>query len=88
MARNKNEMEKSLELTISSIRDRLPGLKLFQTIYDDENDELDMALQSLIVSAYQGFMEFCIGATRYYKSGGPRTCLIDTSIMRNILSSK
>ena len=63
-------MEQSLASAISSIQDRLPGLRLYQHIYN-ENNELDVALQSRIVSVYQGFMEFCIVATKYYKSGGP-----------------
>jgi len=64
-------MEERLASAISAIKDRLPGLKLYQHIYND-NHELDMRLQAQIVSAYQGFIEFCIAATKYYKSGGPR----------------
>lgn len=86
MAGNKNEIEKSLESAILAIRDRLPGLKLFQNIYNDENDELDIVLQSRIVSAYQAFMDFCIRATKYYKNGGPRTYHTDSSIFRSITS--
>lgn len=74
VAGNKNGIEKSLASTLSSIQDRLPGLKLYQNIYN-ENAELDIALQSRIVSAYRGFMHFCIAATKYYKSGGSRRWL-------------
>ena len=72
MAENKDKIEKGLASTVSSIQARLPGLRLYQHIYN-ENKELDIALQSRIVLAYQDFMDFCIMATKYYKSGGPRT---------------
>ena len=62
-------MEKSLALTISSFQERLPGLNLYQHIYN-QDDELDIALQGHIVSAYLGFMSFCIKATKYYKNTG------------------
>ena len=71
VAGNKNEMEESLASAIFAIQDRLPGLKLYQHIYN-ENHELDMELQARIVSAYEGFIEFCIEASKYYKGGGPR----------------
>ena len=71
MAANKNELERTLASAISAIHDRLPGLKLYQHIYNDD-DELDIRLQSEIVAAYQRFMEFCIKATRYYTSSGIR----------------
>ena len=64
-------MEKCLASAISSIEDRLPGLNLYQHIYNDSH-ELDMRLQARIVSAYQGFIEFCIEASKYYKGGAPR----------------
>ena len=66
-------MEKRLESVISVIKDRLPGLKLYQHIYN-ENHELDISLQAKIVSAYQNFIGFCIVATKYYKNGGPSKC--------------
>ncbi len=71
MARNKDEIEERLASTISAIKDRLPGLKVYQHIYGG-NHELDILLQDKIVSAYQGFIDFCIVATKYYKRGGPR----------------
>ena len=64
-------MEDRLASAISEIRDRLPGLNLYQHIYN-ENHELDIRLQARIVSAYEGFIEFCIEASKYYKGGGPR----------------
>lgn len=63
-------MEEGLASAISAIKDRLPGLNLYQHIYNGE-DELDKRLQDRIVSAYKGFVEFCIEATKYYKGGGP-----------------
>ena len=33
---------------------------------------MDGRLQSYIVSAYEGFIDFCIAATKYYRSGGRR----------------
>lgn len=64
-------MEESLASAISAIKDRLPGLNLYQHIYH-ENHELDIKLQAQIVSAYEGFIKFCIEASKYYKGGGPR----------------
>lgn len=82
-------MEERLASTISAIKDRLPGLKLYQHIYNDDH-ELDMRLQDRIVSAYQGFIEFCIAATKYYKSGGRRKYhtheLISRQRLRNDLT--
>ena len=71
VASNKDDMEQSLASAIFAIKDRLPGLNLYQHIYND-NHELDMRLQARIVSTYQGFIGFCIEASKYYKRGGPR----------------
>lgn len=71
VAENKNAMEKSLGSTISSIRDRLPGLKLYQHIYNG-NHELDIALQSQIALSYRAFMDFSMASVKYYKAGGRR----------------
>lgn len=75
MAANKNELERTLASAISAIHDRLPSLKLYQHIYN-ENHELDIRLQSEIVAAYQHFIDFCIKATRYYTSSGIRKPLL------------
>ena len=66
-------MEESIASAISAIQDRLPGLKLYQHIYNEDH-ELDMRLQDQILSAYESFIEFCIEASKYYKGGGPRKC--------------
>lgn len=71
VAGNKGEIEERLASTIAAIKDRLPGLKLYQHIYND-NHELDVSLQAKIVLAYQNFIDFCIAATKYYKSRGHR----------------
>jgi hypothetical protein len=60
----------TLAATISGIRDRSPGLKLYQHIYNDSH-ELNARLQAKIVSAYGSFIEFSIAITKYYKIGGP-----------------
>ncbi|MCJ1266406.1 hypothetical protein MMC22_006291 [Lobaria immixta] len=70
VAGNKDKMEEGLASAISAIKDRLPGLNMYQHIYNGE-DELDKRLQDRIVSAYKSFVEFCIEATKYYKGGGP-----------------
>lgn len=71
VAGNKDKMEEGLASAISAIKDRLPGLNMYQHIYNGK-DELDKRLQDRIVSAYKSFIEFCIEATKYYKGGGPR----------------
>ncbi|KAL9004060.1 MAG: hypothetical protein Q9188_003095 [Gyalolechia gomerana] len=71
VASKKDGFEERLMSVISEIRDRLPGMKLFSHIYNEKH-ELDMKLQARIASAYQGFIEFCIEASKYYKGGGPR----------------
>ena len=82
VAENKDGLEESLASAISAIQDRLPGLNLYQHIYT-ENHELDMRLQAQIVSAYQGFIEFCIEASKYYKGGGPRELFLLRATVRN-----
>jgi len=67
----KNDTEQRLESTLSAIRDRLPGLAMYQHIYND-NHELDIMLQGRIVLAYQAFVKFCIAAIKYYKGSGIR----------------
>ncbi|KAF7936396.1 uncharacterized protein EAE98_002615 [Botrytis deweyae] len=63
---SKHELEQQVGSTISAIKDRLPGLQVYQHIYTDKK-ELDVKLQGQIVMAYQEFIEYCILATRYYK---------------------
>lgn len=75
-------MEKTLALTISEIRNRLPGIDLYRHIYD-ENHALDHTLQNQIVAAYQTFIDFCIVATKYYKARGARKCALQYVTLRN-----
>ncbi|KAL4800786.1 hypothetical protein BDV19DRAFT_352147 [Aspergillus venezuelensis] len=69
VAQTKDSVEQTLALTISEIRNRLPGVELYRHIYD-ENHALDHTLQAQIVATYQTFIDFCILATEYYKAGG------------------
>ncbi|KAM0258111.1 hypothetical protein ACHAQJ_004016 [Trichoderma viride] len=69
VAKNRARMETSISDTLLQISDRAAGLKVYQHIYND-NDELDQQLQSKIVQAYENFMSFCMEATRYYSKGG------------------
>ena len=74
-------MEECLASAIVAIKDRLPGLKMYHHIYN-ENHELDKQLQTRIVSAYQGFIEFCIEASKYYKGSGPRKCYFQVPVLK------
>ena len=66
-------MEDSLVSAITAIKDRLPGLNSYQHIYSSSH-ELDVNLQKNIVLAYQGFIDFCIEASKYYSGSGLRMC--------------
>ncbi|KAL9105306.1 MAG: hypothetical protein Q9227_009501 [Pyrenula ochraceoflavens] len=66
VAKNKNDIEERLNSTMISIQERLPGLRMYQHIYND-NHELDILLQERIVSTYCSFVDFSIAATKYYK---------------------
>ncbi|KAL7789034.1 hypothetical protein V8C37DRAFT_387015 [Trichoderma ceciliae] len=71
VAKNRARMETGISDTLSQISDRAAGLKVYQHIYNDD-DELDQQLQSKIVQAYENFMSFCMEATKYYSKGGIR----------------
>ncbi|KAL8752095.1 MAG: hypothetical protein Q9184_005848 [Pyrenodesmia sp. 2 TL-2023] len=60
---------KDTRSAISSIQASLPGLKLYEQIYD-ERHELDKELQRQLVKVYQAFIIFCMSATQYYKRSG------------------
>ncbi|RYO75236.1 hypothetical protein DL762_010104 [Monosporascus cannonballus] len=64
-------MEDQIKSTFLDIHDRLPGVNIYQHIYN-ENDELDQLLQSKIVDAYDSFIGFCIAALDFYACGGFR----------------
>lgn len=58
-------MELRIISTLKAIQDRLPGIKMYRRIYD-ENHELDRQLQSSIVDAYASFVDFCLAALEFY----------------------
>jgi hypothetical protein len=66
-------MEAQITSTFGDIEDRMLGIKMYQQIYNG-NDELDQQLQSKIVDAYIGFMNFCIAASDFYTCGRLRKC--------------
>ncbi|RYP03960.1 hypothetical protein DL765_010351 [Monosporascus sp. GIB2] len=71
VANNRGRMEDQIKSTFLDIHDRLPGVSMYQHIYN-ENDELDQLLQSKIVDAYHSFIAFCIAALDFYTCGGFR----------------
>ncbi|RYP48746.1 hypothetical protein DL768_005403 [Monosporascus sp. mg162] len=71
VANNRGRMEDVITSTFLDIHDRLPGVSMYQHIYN-ENDELDQLLQSKIVDAYDSFISFCIAALNFYACGGFR----------------
>ncbi|KAK2021281.1 hypothetical protein LX32DRAFT_605024, partial [Colletotrichum zoysiae] len=64
-------MEEQITTTFSNIKDRLPGIKVYQRIYADDH-ELDRELQTKIVEAYNSFTGFCMEAFEFYTRGGLR----------------
>ncbi|KAJ5817754.1 hypothetical protein N7447_007762 [Penicillium robsamsonii] len=68
------QTESLISNTLLEIRDRIPGLNLYRHIYSEDHD-LDRALQSKIVEAYDRFISFCIEATKYYMKRGIRRWL-------------
>ncbi|KAF4462795.1 hypothetical protein FALBO_10392 [Fusarium albosuccineum] len=65
VAKNRANMEEKIESTLKDIKDRLPGMSMYQHIYND-NHELDRLLQSQIVDAYESFMDYCVAALDFY----------------------
>ncbi|CAG8959339.1 hypothetical protein HYFRA_00013109 [Hymenoscyphus fraxineus] len=65
IAKNRTKMEIQINDTLLQIRDRLPGVKMYQQIYDDDT-ELGQHLQSKIVDAYDSFILFCVEASEFY----------------------
>ncbi|RYP33461.1 hypothetical protein DL767_004739 [Monosporascus sp. MG133] len=75
VANNRGRMEEVIKSTFLDIHDRLPGVSMYQHIYN-ENDELDQLLQSKIVDAYDSFIGFCIAASDFYTCGGVRRIIL------------
>lgn len=61
-------MQQQIGITLRDIQDRLPGVKMYQHIYNDDDTELGQQLQSKIVDAYERFIVFCIEASEFYSS--------------------
>lgn len=64
-------MEEQIVSTFRDIRDRLPGLDMYQHIYDGDS-ELDDHFSSKVVEAYDGFVSFCLAALDFYTRGSFR----------------
>ena len=71
-------MQEQAWAIVDGIKDQLPGLKLYQDIYNDES-VLSRDLRKKIVSAYMGFVELCMEISRY--------CL-QTSLRKKIRTPK
>ncbi|KAF6802116.1 hypothetical protein CSOJ01_11809 [Colletotrichum sojae] len=74
VAKTRARMEEQITITFSNIKDRLPGIKVYQHIYADDH-ELDRELQTKIVEAYDSFIGFCMKAFEFYTRGGFRRWL-------------
>lgn len=71
IAKNRVATEDSIPDTIQAFRDRLPGLKTYEHIYNSKG-VLDQLMQNKIATAYRAFIHFCILATDYYRMSGMR----------------
>ncbi|GAB1313181.1 hypothetical protein MFIFM68171_03391 [Madurella fahalii] len=71
IAKNRASMEGQVVSTLADIKDRLPGVRMYQHIYNAD-DELDQQLQTKIVDAYDSFIDFCIAASDFYTCGSLR----------------
>jgi hypothetical protein len=65
-------MEEQACSAIAGIKDRLPGFRVYQEIYDEDN-ELQTDLRKKILLAYMGFIDLAIEITFYYMRGGLST---------------
>ncbi|RSL52150.1 hypothetical protein CEP54_011057 [Fusarium duplospermum] len=65
VSKNRVRMEEQINSTFLNIQDRLPGVNMYRHIYNEEH-ELDQLLQSKIVDAYDGFINFCMAALEFY----------------------
>ncbi|KXJ90852.1 hypothetical protein Micbo1qcDRAFT_234134 [Microdochium bolleyi] len=64
LASRKNEVEEQALAIIDGIKERLPGYKMYQEIYN-EDTELQRDLRKRTVLAYMGFVELCMEISRY-----------------------
>ncbi|KAJ3799034.1 hypothetical protein GGU11DRAFT_722323 [Lentinula aff. detonsa] len=89
----KNTMETQISSAIEGIKDRLPGLKMYQAIYTG-NNELETDLQKKILFAYLAFVDLSMDIIKYFIQPGYRrwgTALFKsgkfTTMTSNIYSS-
>ncbi|KAJ4491003.1 hypothetical protein J3R30DRAFT_3753763 [Lentinula aciculospora] len=68
-AGRKNGMENEISSAIEGIKDRLPGLKMYQAIYTG-NNELEIDLQKKILFAYLAFIDQSMEITKYSVQSG------------------
>ncbi|KAJ3984380.1 hypothetical protein F5890DRAFT_1517579 [Lentinula detonsa] len=92
-AGKKNTMENQISSAIEGIKDRLPGLKMYQAIYTG-NNELETDLQKKILFAYLAFVDLSMDIMKYFIQPGYRrwgTALFKsgsfTTMTSNIYSS-
>ncbi|KAH8204870.1 hypothetical protein TruAng_000909 [Truncatella angustata] len=71
VANNRNSMETRIRVTMTTIKDNMPSIQLYQQIYNDRH-QLDKQLQTKILMAYEVMMRFCIETTNFYKMSGMR----------------
>jgi hypothetical protein len=71
VAKSRTMAEEQIHSTLLNIKDRLPGVKLYQDMYSDDH-ELDRQLRSKILDAYGSFIVFCMAAVEYFTRGRAR----------------
>ncbi|KXT09871.1 hypothetical protein AC579_6743 [Pseudocercospora musae] len=75
VAESKSDMDDLIASTIASIKDRLPGFRMYQEIFE-EKDEHQRRLVRKIMLAYASFMELTIQAVQHYLHSGLRRWLV------------
>ncbi|KAJ3710179.1 hypothetical protein C8R42DRAFT_597419, partial [Lentinula raphanica] len=70
-AGRKNTMEHEISSAIEGIKDRLPGLKMYQAIYTG-NHELETDLQKKILFVYIAFVDMSMDIVKYFLQPGYR----------------
>lgn len=89
-------MESRINLTLLTIQDRLPGLKMYDKIYQDYGVGKTMKefapglvsqLESKLVDVYDSFVQFCIAAVNFYAMGSFSSSHYIITISRSSLSA-
>ncbi|KAI0593507.1 hypothetical protein F4775DRAFT_497054 [Biscogniauxia sp. FL1348] len=70
---NKNNLDNMVYLAITSIRDRIPGFKVYENIYWEKTD-----LRKIIVLSYVAFIDLSMSITKYCLQPGYRRWTIAT----------